>query len=69
MTVARVRERPGEGSVDVMFLESARVYRLSRARPDFHRLLGLLQGAKARRRPLKVRLPSLDSDVIDDVQP
>ena len=69
MTVARIRERTGADSVDVMFLESARVYKLARSHPGFDRILGQLRDAMARRRPLKIRLPSLDSDVIDDVQP
>ena len=69
MTVARIRERPGADSVDVMFLESARVYRLVRSHPRFDHILASLRDALARRRPLTVRLPALDSGDIDDVEP
>jgi hypothetical protein len=69
MTVARIRERTGADSVDVMFLESARIYKLARSNPSFDRILAQLRNAMARRRPLTIRLASLDSDVIDDVHP
>lgn len=65
MTVASLRE--GE-PVKVAFLESARFYTLSREHPGFERILERLREAKASRRPLKVRLASLDSDVIEDVE-
>ena len=49
------------------FLESARRYTLANTHPSFDRILGQLREAMAKRRPLNVRLPSLDSDVIEDV--
>jgi len=68
MTVAHVRPRPGEAFVEVLFLESPRLYRLTTGHPDFDRLLGLLRRAIAPRRVVKVHLASLDSDVIQDVR-
>jgi hypothetical protein len=67
MTVASIRESTGAEPVKVAFLESARFYKLSREHPGFARILEQLRGARASRRVLKVRLASLDSDVIQDV--
>jgi len=66
MTVASIRERPE--SIKVAFLESARFYELPRSHPDFERILARLREAKEQGRVLKVRLPSLDSGVIEDVE-
>ena len=66
MTVASIRERAD--SVRVAFLESARFYELPRAHPGFDRILDRLREAKDQGRALKVRLPSLDSGVIEDVE-
>ncbi len=71
MTVARLRERGGAGadSVDVMFLESARIYKLAKAHPAFQQMHELLREAMAERRPMTVRVASEDSDVIEHVAP
>jgi hypothetical protein len=68
MTVASVRERPGTESVKVAFLESARFFELPRSHPSFDRILGQLREALERGRVLKIRLPSPDSGVIQDVE-
>jgi len=68
MTVAHIRSRPEEAFVEVLFLESPRLYRLPAGHPEFHRVLGLLRQAIGPRRLLKIRLPSLDSEVIQDVR-
>ena len=65
MTVATIREAE---PVKVAFLESARFYTLSREHPGFERILERLREARASRRVLKVRLASLDRDVIEDVE-
>lgn len=62
MTVARIRERAE--SVQVAFLESARFYELPRSHPGFERILARLRQGSV----VKVRLPSLDSGVIEDVE-
>lgn len=66
MTVARIRERAE--SVQVAFLESARFYELPRSQPGFERILVQLREAREQGRALKVRLPSLDSGVIEDAE-
>jgi hypothetical protein len=68
MRVARIRDRPGAESVKVAFLESARFYDLPRSHPSFDRILGQLREALEQGRVLKVRLPTLDSGVIQDVE-
>ena len=68
MTVARVREPPGAGHVEVMFYESARFYRLSRANPSFAASLRLLEEAAATGRQVAIGLASAESDVIVDVR-
>jgi hypothetical protein len=69
MTVANIRERSGAESVKVTFLESARFYELPRSHPSFDRILGRLREAREQGRALKIRLPSLASGVIEDVEP
>ena len=68
MRVARIRDRPGAESVKVAFLESARFYDLPRSHPSFDRILDQLREALEQGRVLNVRLPSLDSGVIQDVE-
>jgi len=68
MTVASIRERPGAESVKVTFLESARFYELSRSHPSFDRILGQLREALEQGRAVKIRLPSPENGVIQDVE-
>ena len=68
MTVASVREPAGSGPVKVAFLESSRFYLVPREAPRFERILQRLREAQATHRALRVRLASLDSDVIEDVE-
>lgn len=69
MTVAHIREPKGADDVEVMFLESARIYRLPRAHPRYARMTRLLREAMSSGRALKIMLASPESDVIEDVQP
>jgi hypothetical protein len=69
MTVASVREPQGQATVKVAFLEAARFYTLPRELPGFPRILEQLREAQVTRRALKIRLATLDSDVIEDVAP
>ncbi|MGQ0641568.1 MAG: hypothetical protein ACT4P6_12510 [Gemmatimonadaceae bacterium] len=66
MTVARVRERPDH--VDVVFLESARIYKLSRAHPRLDSILAQLRNALERRRVVRVQVASNGDATIEDVQ-
>ena len=68
MTVARVREPSGANHVEVVFLESARFYRLFRTNPHYAILLKRLQDAIAKGRGARVRLTSPHGDIIEDVQ-
>lgn len=65
LTVAHVRDSEKDDHVEVRFLESARIYTLSRERPDFDELLDRLQEG----RRVRVVFPPPDGDVIEDVQP
>ena len=67
MTVGHIREPKGTEDVEVVFLESARFYRLPRAHRSFDRILSQLRDAMIRRRLVKVRLTSPHGDVIEDV--
>ena len=67
LTVAQIRSREGADHVTVLFLESARFYRLLREQPQFDELLARLRVSELERRPVRVGLASLDSDVIEDV--
>ena len=68
MTVAHLREPQGCGFVEIVFLESARFYRLLRQHPRYDSLLTILKTALKQGRAVEVRLASLDSDIIEDVQ-
>lgn len=64
LTVASVRGTDEAAHVEVLFLESARVYLLERARPDFGLLLDRLhEGQRVR---IATTVP--DGEVIDDVE-
>jgi len=66
LTVARVRERPGLDFVEVMFLESARIFHLSRTHDRFDQLLSKLQEPEGR--PLRVTVTTPHGADIEDVQ-
>ena len=69
LTVARIREPKSEDYVEVMFLESARFYRLSKDNPEFEEIIASLRDAAATGRPVEVGLASISSDVIEDIRP
>ena len=64
LTVAAVGGSEEDDYVEVRFLESARIYRFERVRPDFDELLGRLREGQ------RVRITTVppDSDVIADMQ-
>lgn len=68
LTVAHIRSREDGDDVEVLFLESARIYKLLAKQPGREELLERLRAAEVERRPVRVGLASLDSDVIEDVQ-
>ena len=68
MSVAHIREPKGAEYVEVVFLESARFYKLPKKNPKYDEILKLLRDAMAKGRVLKVQFASLDSDVIEGAQ-
>lgn len=68
MTVAHIREPEGADHAEVVFLESARFYRLARENPTYDNALRLLRDAVEKGRVLKIGLASPDSDIIEEVQ-
>jgi len=67
MTVANMRDPKGADDVGVVFLESARFYKLPRAHTNFDRIFNQLRYAMDTGRPVKVRCRPPDGDVIEDV--
>ena len=67
MTVAHIREQKGADSVEVVFLESARFYRLLRKNPVYDKVLRRLRDAMTKGHVLKVGIASQESDIIEDV--
>jgi len=68
MTVAHIREDAQPDVVEIMFLESARFYRLLKSKPNFSAILERLRDASQKRQPVEIALASPDSDLIDDVK-
>lgn len=68
MTVANIRDEAGSDHVAVVFLESARFYRLNRNHPGFDKAIIKLRDALEQQRTIKVGLESLDTDVICEVR-
>lgn len=68
MTVANIRDTPDSDHVDVVFLESARFYRLDRGNSDFEKAIGVLRKALQKRELVRVGLESPDSDVICEIR-
>jgi hypothetical protein len=68
MTVAHIREQTQEDAVEVMFLESARFYRLLKSNPNFSAILERLRDARQKQQPVEVVVASPGGDLIDDVK-
>lgn len=68
MRVAHIREPRGADYAEVMFLESARIYKLLKRDPNYEENLRLLREAMAKRHVLKIGCASPDSDVVEEVQ-
>jgi len=69
MTVALIREPKETEEVEVAFCESARFYRLLRAKPEFERILTAVREAKEKKRPVRVMTETPQSNVIADIKP
>ena len=68
MTPAHVREPPEADYVEVVFLESARFYRLFKTNPMYQQILKMLRDAVTKKRAVQVRCTSSESDVLAEVQ-
>jgi hypothetical protein len=67
LTVAHVRQRSQEDFVEVLFLESARIFRLSRAHERFDQIVSRLHEAEVAGRPVRVTFAAANSDLIEDI--
>jgi hypothetical protein len=68
MTVADIRETTADDYVEVIFLESARFYKLFRENPAFGDTMTSLRESLAKGRAVDVGTRSLDSDVLEEVR-
>jgi hypothetical protein len=69
MTPAHIREPKGADFVEVVFLDSARFYKLPKSNPRFKEILACLRHAIKNSRPVIVRLTKPHGDTIAGVQP
>ena len=67
LTVAQVRTH-ADGAAEVMFYETARIYRLLRTNPDYDNALLRLRAAATARTPVRVRFLIPNGDVIESVR-
>jgi hypothetical protein len=68
MTPAHIRGEEGTDYVEVMFLESARIYHLLKKNPSHGEIVARLHAAISAREPLKIVFASQESDVIEDAR-
>jgi hypothetical protein len=68
MRVAHIREQKGTKYLEVVFLESARFYKLFKENPEYKEILEHLREALGKKRVLKVRCTSAESEIIEEVQ-
>ena len=66
LTVARLRTH-ADGGADVMFYETARIYRLLRVNPDYENALDRLRAAATAMTPVRVRFLVPNGEVIESV--
>lgn len=69
MTPAHVRESPAADDVQVVFLESARFYKLFKKNPAFNRIVNLLRDAINEHHTVRIRCTAPYGDVIEEVEP
>lgn len=67
MTVADIRFPEGGAVVELLFLESARFYRLSKDNAAFVGMLARLEDAWSKREPVLLCFDSIESDLIEEV--
>ena len=65
LTVAQVRAQGDRA--DVLFFETARIYRLPKSHPDFDAAVRLLRAAAGAGTPVRIRFVEVNGDVIESV--
>lgn len=68
MRVAHLRERKDAEYLEVMFLESARIYKLAKGNPAYSEIVGELRSALGKKCAVQVRCAAAESDVIEEVR-
>jgi hypothetical protein len=68
LTVARVLEKTNDEYVEIVFLESARFYKLPVSNKNYRSFLDLLKDSEKNNFPLQVKFAKPDGDVIEQVQ-
>ena len=68
MTVANIRRKEEADFVEVVFLESARFYRLLKENRAYGDILEKLENALSDGEPINVGFASIESDIIEEVQ-
>ncbi len=68
MTVANIRREEGTDKTVVLFLESARFYRLLKKNRAYSTILQKLEKALSDAEPITVRFESIESDIIEEVE-
>ncbi|NTW69545.1 MAG: hypothetical protein HGB23_06790 [Chlorobiaceae bacterium] len=68
MTVANIRSNDEADFVEIVFLESARFYRIMKKNSNFNDMLGKLETALSDSKRVTVGLDSIESEIIEDVR-
>jgi len=68
MRVAHIREREDSKYLEVMFLESARIYKLFKENPAYNETVRELWAALGKKCAVQVRCVAVESDVIEEVR-
>ncbi len=68
MTPVHVREREGGEFVEVMFSQSARIYKLFKKNPKYEEIQARLREAVKAKRTVRVQLSAAQGDVIAGVE-
>jgi hypothetical protein len=69
MTVVKMRDAENADAIEVVFLESARFYRLPKETPSFDSIVALLKSAIENGKPVRVETASIDSSTIERIGP
>jgi len=69
MSPAHIREPGGIDYAEVIFLESARFFRLNKENPEFDSIVALLRDASEKKLMLEIFFESSASNTIEEVKP